>query len=1402
MRQLCRMKFRRLISCRRGGIWQFRTVILTGMVLGLFASLCSHSFGADADTKGVSLAGKPVVGRNADGQLEVFDVDQHGELRHRWQKPSSGDWSAWSSLGKSVLPGIAIVTNAGGLMHVFALDADTHALKCIQQRAPNSLEWSGWTNFGGNFRPPVAAELNLDGRLEVFAIDDATGEAWHKWQTNTALQRGWSGWAGMGGNLEDWLVAARNKSGRLELFGIDSQTKSLVHAWQSKVNTSTNWSEWVSLGGSVEPGFAVGQNVAGRLEVFAVNRTNSRVEQISQLPATSNAPWSPWLDIGRKASPGLALGRSGDGRLEVFAVDAEDGSLLHRWETLIDKPDLWSAWTSMDKTAQPFPAAGQNEDGDLEVFAVNRTNSAALNHRRQISYASDWLDWEDLNHTTLQYNSRLWQTDEGLPDNRVQAIAQTRDGYLWVGTGHGLARFDGMNFTVFDARNTPELKNPSITALCLDRKGVLWIGTDGGGLLSFNGSSFARYDRTNGLAGDVLKVIYESSDGSLWIGTTTGMSRYRNGKFVNYHKKDGLWSDIVSYIYEDHDGTLWIATGGGLNRFRGGEIMDSFAMPKGLPNDAVRGIWQDRGGRIWIGSNNGMLWYNWYWTGSFYAYNKRYGLSDSFVTAIREDREGNLWVATYSGLDRFREGRFFNELNSEGVPYGRVNTLFEDREGDLWVGSSEGLARLTPKRFSSYTKGQGLTHNNVMSVCEDQSGSLWAGTWGGGLDQLKEEHVTAYNASNGLGSDLILSTCESRDGSIWIGADFDGGLARLKDGKLTRYLAKDGLVNAAIRVLHEDHSGKLWIGTSRGLSSFQNGHFTNYTTMDGVSGGVVHAICEDKAGTLWFGTEQGLTRWKNRRFETFTSGDGLSDETITALYDDGAQNLWIGTAGGGLNRYHDGRFTDFTINDGLLSDEIFEILEDDQGWLWMSCSKGVFRVLKASLDEVEQDRTKTLLCIGYGKADGMPSPQCNGMGKPAGCKTQDGRLWFPTSKGLIVVDPKTIQINRTPPPVFIERLTANNKLPPGAGADQNPGRSLPLEAISHPFTSASVRLPPGRGAWALDYTALNFLAPEKCRFKYRLEGVDPDWVEAGSRRTAYYNNISPGRHRFRVIACNSDGVWNESGASLAIELLPHFWETWWFRGVGLLVIVAVASGNALYLTRRRMQRNLELLEQRHALEKERARIAKDMHDQIGAGLTQVGLLGELVKRQAGNPQRLQALAGKICEVTREQAQTLDEIVWAVDPKNDVLNSLAAYLAVYVEEIFRMTGIRCRLDIPPGLPPCPVSAELRHNLFLTVKEALNNILKHAGASEVRVRLAVNGFLLSVLIEDNGKGFSTVEAGRLGNGLANMRERIEAMGGRFELSSRPGEGARVSFQVPLDNIVSNNGNGNGQSEYREP
>jgi ligand-binding sensor domain-containing protein/signal transduction histidine kinase len=1332
------------------------------VLLITLAAPCLNGFGAGEEPGNGSLT----IGKMADGQLELFRVEQNGVLRCRWRKPSNGDWSSWTSLGGPVFTGVAAITDADGQMTVFAVNETNQSLQFIrQQTTTNSALWTTWQNLGGKIESPVCVARDADGRLDVFAVDAETGTAKHL----SGSRAGWSAREDLGAALAPGLAVARNKDGRLDLFGIRASDKAVIHCWQLGTNAASGWSQWSSLGGPILPGFAIGQNSAGRLEVFAISAKNGSVIRACQTNANDSADWTSWEGFGGHAKPGLVVGQCGDKRIEVFAVNADDSMLLHRWEKLVDASDQWSDWTPLGKNVQPYPAVRENEDGNLEVFAMDATNSNIILHRSQISSASDWLDWSEIDRRTFQYTSRTWQIDEGLPDNLVQAITQTGDGYLWVGTRNGLARFDGEHFTTFDAKNTPEIKNSSITALCADEDGTLWIGTDGGGIVHLKDGAFNHIGRTEGIAGDNVRVIYHDKKGVLWIGTTTGMSRYENGLFTTFTTKNGLSSDSVRFISEDRDGNIWIATGKGLNRLRAGGSMDSFNMPNGLPNDSVRGICQDAGGRIWIGSNNGLLWYNWYWGGHFFAYNTRYGLSDTFVSTICEDRENNLWVGTYSGLNRFRAGRFYNVLDNEGLPFDRVNSLFEDRQGDLWVGTKEGLVRLTPKRFFAYTKQQGLTHNNIMSVLEDHSGSLWIGTWGGGLDELKNEKVTAYAPTNLLSQDLILSLCEGRDGSLWVGADFDGGLTRLKNGTITHYTWKDGLPDAGLRVIHEDKLGNVWIGTSRGLCCLKDGKFTTYTTTNRLAGNEVRAICEDSSGGLWFGTDGGLSRWNNGAFANFTTNNGLSDDAINALYEDSESNLWIGTGSGGLNRYKDGHFTTYRTQQGLFSDEIFEITEDDNRRLWMSCSQGIFWVSKDDLARWDKGTTKFIPCVAYGKSDGMETPQCNGAGKPAAWKSSDGMLWFPTSKGLASVNPKTIAANRTPPAIYIEQLIA----------DKNPQLD---RGAAFRETTRPVRIPPGRGDIEFHYTALNLTAPEKSRFKYRLDGIDTDWLDAGPRRVAYYNNVSPGNYHFRVIACNEDGVWNQIGAQLDIIVLPHYWQTWWFESLIVLLVISTASGTALFATRIKMQRKLALLEQRHAIEKERGRIAKDIHDDLGSSLTRIMMLGERAEEELGRPDHVSNHVRKIVMSARHTVQALDEIVWAVNPENDTLDGLLNYIGHYANEFFENSNVQCRFEMPVELPDLPLPAEVRHNLFLVVKESFNNTLKHSGATQVQVFVSVVDDRVQITIGDNGRGFDlgSVSAG---NGLVNMRKRIEHIGGNIEITSSQDNGTRTVIAIEL-------------------
>jgi len=968
-----------------------------------------------------------------------------------------------------------------------------------------------------------------------------------------------------------------------------------------------------------------------------------------------------------------------------------------------------------------------------------------------------------------QFTARTWEVADGLPNNTVQAIAQTSDGYLWVGTHEGLARFDGTHFKIFDKTTTPQLTNWNITALCREKAGALWIGSGAGGVVRLKDGGFRHYGRSEGLAGDNIRAIYESHDGSIWIGTSTGLSQFRNGAFSNYTRlyftrEPSLVSSIINGISEDNEGGVWVASSGGLNYLKG-RVIEEFTTSNGLPNRSIRSVFRDRDGRLWIGSNSGLTVYE---NGAFRTYGTEDGLSDDFVTSVCEDRQGNLWVGNYGGLNRFAEGAISSYLNDKQEPYDQVNTIVEDREGNVWVGSKEGLIQFTPKRFSVFSKQQGLSYNNVMSVREDRSSNLWIATWGGGLNKLKDGKVTVYGPRNGLISPIILSTCEARDGSLWIGAEFDAGLAHLAQGKFQRFTARDGLIPSGLKAIHEDRTGALWIGTSQGLNRWQHGQFAAYTSTNStLPADVVRAILEDHDGKIWFGTDGGLSRWQDGHFVNYTTREGLSDNVVNALYEDKEKNLWIGTDAGGLNRYRDGKFTCCDTQHGLFSDRVLEILEDDYGQLWMTCYKGVFCVRKQELDDLDHGRIDQVHCSAYGKADGMESPQCNGVAQPAGWKTHDGRLWFPTTKGLVVAEPN-LRHNEVPPPVLIERIAADNKT---------------IEMGEWPLASAfpALTLPPGNGEFEVQYSSLSFSSPERDRFKYKLEGADSDWIDAGSRRLAHYNNLYPGTYRFLVKAANNDGVWNEIGVSLPLVLKPHVWQTKWFLALAVLAIIAMVGGLARYMSWKKLRQKLALLELQHSLDRERARIARDIHDDLGCSLTHITLLSE--ESQIEGEQELQANTRKISATAREMARSLEEIVWAINPEHDTLEGLVEYLTQSADEFLEDTTIHSRLKAPNVLPDYSVPADVRHELYFAFKEALNNSVRHARASEIQIEFLVEPGRFQIIIIDDGSGFDPGSARPEGNGLKNMRRRLEAIGGQFEIRSRPREGTRIQMTIRL-------------------
>ena len=559
---------------------------------------------------------------------------------------------------------------------------------------------------------------------------------------------------------------------------------------------------------------------------------------------------------------------------------------------------------------------------------------------------------------------------------------------------------------------------------------------------------------------------------------------------------------------------------------------------QGLSRTSVRALLRDRTGKLWVGTDLGL---NRLEGGKFSVLTKADGLSHNVIVSLVEDRDGSVWIGTDGGgINRWRNEKLTSFTSQQGLSNDSVLSMLEDSEGSLWIGTNlGGLNRLKNGRVTPFSKREGLSHDYIRAIYEDREGTMWIGTEGGGLNRVRDGTVTAFTTREGLSNDIVFAIVEDAEGSLWIGTDH--GLNRFRNGRFETFHAESqtGLSNDSVLALHVDRQGTLWIGTyAGGLNSYENGKFTAFTPKEGLSHETVNVILEDREGSLWIGTRGGgLNRYKDGKFTVFTTKDGLSDDLVFALHEDRDGSLWIGTYGGGLSRYKGGRFSRVTEKQGLFDNVVHRIIEDGQGDVWMSTNRGIFRVARTDLDKVADGTQPSLGYVAYGVADGMRNVECNGGGS-SGTITKAGVIWFPTIEGVAAIDPDPVRLprNGVPPPVVIEETLVDGR-------------------VADPFSP--LRLAADAQTLELHFTALSLIEPGAVRFRYRLEGLEDDWVQAEGRRTAYYSKLPPGNYTFRVIAANNDGVWNTEGASLALTVAPLFHERLWVRTlVALLVVLA------------------------------------------------------------------------------------------------------------------------------------------------------------------------------------------------------------------------------------------------------
>ncbi len=940
------------------------------------------------------------------------------------------------------------------------------------------------------------------------------------------------------------------------------------------------------------------------------------------------------------------------------------------------------------------------------------------------------------------YGRQAWAMENGLPQNTVQALAQTKDGFLWLGTEAGLVRFDGVEFQTYDRNSNPALPGSDIRCLLATPDGALWIGANAG-LRRWKDGVVRAFTTRDGLPGDGILALDDVGDGTVRVWTEQGPARMSGDRFLPVKNAGEFPSAAISSPEENPGATEFeekmpngiVVTGdrSALNlihgvRFAGGS--KRLTVGKELPGSRIQTLFADRENALWIGTNAGLVrWVN----GKVERFPITDPLATASVLALMEDHEGNLWVGTETGgLDVLRDQRFRTIDTRDGLTSDRVTTVVEDGTGVLWVGTQE---------------------DGLNAVRRDEGTAGWRVT-------------RSLSANNGLASNVILSLAAAPNGDLWVGTP--DGLNRIRGNKVDTFTSDDGLPDDFVRSLLIDADGSLWIGTRRGLTHWAVGKsglsgsasgagMETYTQASGLGSDLVGAMARDTSGDLWVATLAGLSRLHGNKITNFTTANGLSSNVVTALLPRGDGTLLIGTQDHGWDVWDGNKFSG-AMHNSLDETTIHAILDDGEGHLWFATGDGIARCDCNEMD----GRGPAGGCshwMEFGTADGLHSRETATNSHPSAWRSRDGRLWFATPKGLVEVDPAHFPVNMLPPPVALESFQVDDvaQTLPGAGT--------------------RMKVQAGHVHFEFDYAGLSFVAPQKVRYRYMLEGFDRGWTEAGTRRTAYYTNIPPGRYTFRVQAANNDGLWNTTGAALSFELRPHFYQTLWFYAL----LLAALAGTILLLLKRRLRRAEREFQ---AVLGERSRIAREIHDTLAQGYVgvsvQLEVLAELLR------QRKVEDAAKQLDQTREYVRhglaDARQSIWALRTQDAGETTLPVKLR-RMAEAAGGDGLTSQFSLFGAYRPLP--AETEREVARVAQEAIHNVKKHAGASELSVQLEYGPETIALEVRDDGRGGALERAAEASPGhfgLTGMRERAAAIGGTLEVSSAPGAGTTIRLSAP--------------------
>ncbi|HEX4770941.1 MAG TPA: two-component regulator propeller domain-containing protein [Bryobacteraceae bacterium] len=884
------------------------------------------------------------------------------------------------------------------------------------------------------------------------------------------------------------------------------------------------------------------------------------------------------------------------------------------------------------------------------------------------------------------------------------------------------------------------LPQNTVSAILQTSNGYLWFATDGG-LARFDGHRFAIFDSQNGdLPNDRVRGLVEDRSGALWAATADGLARRSGTRWQRYGTEDGLPANNILGVSLDAAGRVHVRT----PRGPGVREQDYFVGSKEPEPDLTLRVGED----TWVPTMHGLIQQR---RGAARTYTVADGLPSNRITVLRLDKEGSLWIGTDAGLARWRNNSIERFAATDLLSSDSVLSIYEDSEGDLWIGTdANGVTVLRDQKFKAYSSRAAGLDGPARCVLADHAGAIWVGTDGGGVVRIENGLSEKPTWNSALSSGVILALAEAHTGNLLVGTP--DGLNIVHEGKVSVVTSAEGLAEDFIRSLYVDKDGSVWVGTRGGLSHMEGEHVTTYTQTDGLGSDLVGAVLRDAQGELWAGTLNGLSRFRNGKFVTYTVKDGLPENTITDLRLDRNGDLWVGTQGGGVGFRRRGTFARAGAGMGL-PDTIYGIAEDANGSFWFAAKNGIFRAEASEL----KSNTSTAAACPYGTGDGLRVRECSGGGHPAISQRANGDIWFAMTRGVAELKASHTRSNLLPPPVVVESVTIDEQ-------------TFSPDQVS--------RIGASHSHLAFEYAGLSFAAPNKVNYRYRLEGFDRNWVNAGTQRIAYYTNLPAGHYRFLVKAQNGDGVWNSGGAAFSFLVEPHVYQTWWFRALVLLAIAVVVYGG-YYVRVRQVQAEYA------AVLGERNRIAREIHDTLAQGFVAVSVQLEIVARLLSTSvEAAKAQLDETRALVRQSIAEARQSIWELRSQSSEHHDFASRLSNMAKQIAGASGPRVQMAVHGTFRPLPATVE--DELFRIGQEAVTNAVRHGGAKQIDIELVFDARRLRMTVSDDGCGFEGAvnSSGPDGHfGLKGMRERAKHIQAELRVDSAVGKGTKVWVETAV-------------------